>query len=157
MTRNRWRNLVLALMLMLAAAAAPLPASAAGQSDLAKVRAVTAQYHDIDAALADDYVRASECVPGMGYHYVKFEYSQSLDAMQPTVLLYEPKANGRMKLVAVEYVIFSDAPAGSYSLFGQTFHGPMTHGIPTHHELHVWLWQGNPDGVFNQTNRKVTC
>lgn len=157
MARNRSRIMLLAIMLILGVSTAPLPAQAAGQSDLAQVRALAAKYHDVQTALDDNYVQASECVPGMGYHYVNFAYSATIDPLEPTALLYEPSGNGRLKLVAVEWVIFSDAAPGTYSLFDQTFHGPMTHGIPVHHELHVWLWQGNPEGVFNQTNPKVTC
>lgn len=133
------------------------PASAAGQGDIAKVRALTAKYHDPAAAVRDGYAATTECVPGMGYHYVKAAYGTAANAMQPTVMIYA-KRGGRLHLVAVEWVVFSAAAAGTYSLFGQTFHGPMTHGtVPVHHELHAWLWLGNPDGLFAQTNSKVTC
>ena len=135
------------------------PAAAAGKSDVAKVRAMTAKYHNVAAAEADGWQRASECVPGMGYHYVNPAYAFAASEL-PTALLYIPSGD-RLRLVAVEWVVF-DADQDmeldeSWSRFGQTFHGPMSHGIPIHRELHVWVWQGNPDGLFAQTNPNVVC
>jgi len=45
------------------------------QAQLAEVRAATARYHDLDAALADGYIPVSPCVAeaglgGMGYHFL---------------------------------------------------------------------------------------
>lgn len=150
---------VLALSLTLAfmvVSGAPAAADPGYHDDLAQVRRATAQYHNVANALADGYVRASPCVPGMGYHYVNFGLNGTT-ALAPNVLLYAPSGNGRLKLVAVEYVAFSPTLAVAPIIFGQTYHGPMTHGIPRHFELHVWLWLGNPDGVFAQYNSKVTC
>jgi hypothetical protein len=28
---------------------------------------------------------------------------------------------------------------------------------PWHYDLHVWLWEQNPDGIFAQYNRRVSC
>jgi hypothetical protein len=28
---------------------------------------------------------------------------------------------------------------------------------PWHYDLHVWLWEENPDGIFAQYNRRVSC
>ena len=30
-------------------------------------------------------------------------------------------------------------------------------GMPPHYDLHVWVWQPNPDGMFAIWNPKVTC
>ena len=93
----------------------------------------------------------------MGYHYVNMGLNGTT-ASAPNVLLYAPKGNGKLKLVGVEYVVFSEDPLMVVpTMFGQMFHGPMEHGIPRHFELHVWIWLGNPDGVFAQRNDKVTC
>ncbi|HET8569913.1 MAG TPA: hypothetical protein VFM93_13115 [Candidatus Limnocylindria bacterium] len=124
--------------------------------ELAQVRRATAQYHDIANALADGYVQASGCVPGMGYHYVNFALDGTT-ALAPNVLLYAPTGEGKLTFVAVEYVVFSETLTVAPTIFGQTYFGPMTHGIPRHFERHVWLWLGNPDGVFSQTNDRVTC
>jgi hypothetical protein len=135
---------------------APASADPGWQDDLAQVRRATAQYHNIANALADGYVLASECVPGMGYHYVNFALDGTT-ALAPNVLLYVPSDNGKLKFVAVEYVVYSETLTVAPTIFGQTYFGPMTHGIPRHFERHVWLWLGNPDGVFSQTNDKITC
>jgi hypothetical protein len=83
---------------------------------------------------------------------------------EPEQLLYAPEGN-RRKLVAVEYMVpdadqnlstDDDRP----SLFGRAFDGPMPgHNPrqPIHYDLHVWVWQANPDGVFAQWNPNVEC
>lgn len=150
---------VIALSLTLAfmvVSGAPAAADPGYHDDLAQVRRATAQYHNIANALADGYVQASPCVPGMGYHYVSFALDGTT-ALAPNVLVYAPSGNGKLKLVAVEYVVFSATLAVAPIIFGQTYFGPMTHGIPRHFERHVWLWLGNTDGVFAQYNDKVTC
>jgi hypothetical protein len=30
-------------------------------------------------------------------------------------------------------------------------------GMPVHYDLHVWLYQANPDGVFASWNPSVSC
>ena len=148
-------TLTLALA-FLAFTGAPASADPGVQSDLAQVRRATAKYHNVDRAIAAGYSPASPCIDGMGYHYL----NRGLDgttASAPNVLLYAPSGNGKLKLVGVEYVVFSNTLMVAPTMFGQTLDGPMTHGIPRHFELHVWIWLGNPDGVFAQRNDKVTC
>lgn len=157
-----WRELVkqvLALSLALAfmvVTGAPASADPGWHSDLAQVRRATAQYHNIQNALDAGYFSTVECVPGMGVHYLNPTLSGT-DPLAPNVLLYAPSDNGKWRLVAVEYVVFSATLTVAPTIFGQTYHGPSTHGIPRHFELHAWLWLGNPDGVFSQLNSKVTC
>ncbi len=142
-----------------------------GQGDaLAAVRAATAKYHDVQAALADGYVAPTGCVEspagGMGYHYVKpaLFMNPALDESQPEALLYVPSGNG-LRLVAVEWLYAygpNDPGQGAYvpSLFGTRFDGPMPGhepGMPWHSELHAWVWQANPTGVFTPWNPKVHC
>jgi hypothetical protein len=133
--------------------------------DLAKARRATAKYHDVDTALADGYVSTVACVEvpglgGMGIHYVNFGLAADLtvDPLTPEILLYVPTAEG-MKLVGVEYfVAYVGQPAPI--LFGQSMDGPMPGhepGQPEHYDLHVWLWQGNPDGIFAEFNPNVSC
>ena len=45
-------------------------------------------------------------------------------------------------------------------LFGQVFDGPMAGHNPTgpwHWDLHVWLWEYNPLGLFVPLNPAVSC
>lgn len=94
-------------------------------AELARVRAATARYHDVEMALADGYAPASTCVEdaggagAMGYHYVNLGLVGQLDPAQPQALLYHPAPNGRLRLVAVEYL----SPVGG-ELFGSVSRTP---------------------------------
>lgn len=160
---------------LLAATAMPLAHAGADEptthQDLAAARAATARYHDETRAVADGYTRTDDCVavPGlgaMGYHYVNPSLlTAPPDIRKPPVLIYQPARGGRRELVAVEYFAADadqdlatdhDRPA----LFGVEFDGPMPghdEGMPVHYDLHVWLWQHNPDGMFAQFNPTGRC
>ncbi len=133
----------------------PGPSAGNGQAELAQVRAATAAYHDLEAAIADEYIRASECVPNMGYHYQRSiaTTAADLDPLAPEILVYAPQAGGGMRLVAVEYAAWDSAAA----LFGVPFDAPHPAGGPPFHTLHAWIWQANPDGMFDPTNPNVNC
>ena len=97
---------------------------------------------------------------GMGYHY--FNPSLGMDSevnlTTPEILTYA-SADGKLRLVGVEYFVgigVSEAPV----LFGLPFDGPMPGhipGMPPHYDLHVWIWQPNPSGMFAMWNPKVSC
>lgn len=168
------------------AAAVAVATADAGGSGLASIRAATAKYHRVEQAVADGYVSTVECValppsvsPGgaMGIHYVNATlrgsvsgtggHHASFDPLRPEVLVYEPQKSGKMRLVAVEYFIWRapwDAANSTTtpSLLGQPFFRSFqefgtNHGAPDHYELHVWLWQHNPSGMFAQWNPTVSC
>lgn len=138
---------------------------------LAEVRAATARYHRVQVALDDGYVNTRVCASSpagaMGIHYVKpsLRADATFDPTHPEVLVYEPLSNGRLRLVAVEYLIWRSAwdaanPGTEPSFLGQPFFrsfGPAAHGEADHYELHVWLWRHNPSGMFEQWNPDVTC
>lgn len=156
---------------MAAGVLAPLltagPAAAAGQGELAEVRAATAKYHNEKKAIADGYVPTDECVPGMGYHYINFElFGAPVDPLKPAALVYAPHGNGQRKLIGVEYfVIDEDQDVTTHnetvpSLFGKTFDGPMpghAPGMPVHYDLHAYIWTTNPNGTLATWNPEVTC
>jgi hypothetical protein len=126
-------------------------------AELAQVRAATARYHDVEAALADGFAPPPDghCVDGpdgaMGYHYVHMGRVGQLDPTLPQVLLYAPRPDGGLRLVGVEYL----SPTGG-ELFGQPFRDfSPPFGDDT--ALHVWLWQANPAGMFASFNPNVRC
>lgn len=130
---------------------------------LAELRRSTVQYHDFAAAQADGYtVKVTECMEdatrgGMGYHYAKGELIDGgVIEARPEVLLYEPMANGRLRLIGVEFIIPFTAWTGAEppTLYGQTFARNETFQVWA---LHVWVWRDNPGGVFADWNPKVTC
>lgn len=120
---------------------------------LAEVRRATAGYHDVAQAEADGYRLASGCVEHMGYHYLRSvaSHADELDHTAPNILVYAPRGDGRLRLVAVEYASWEPA-----TLFGRTLDQPVSGG-PPFHTLHAWVWQGNPDGVFAAHNPNVSC
>lgn len=148
---------VTTLAAMLLAAGAVAHASAAAKepdvaAELARVRQATTHYHDVSRAVADGYARATPCVPGMGFHYQRSVANgqSDLDPLSPELLLYAPRPDGTLQLVAVEYASWEPA-----ELFGRTFDPPG--GGPPFHTLHAWVWRGNPHGVFSAHNPTVAC
>jgi hypothetical protein len=145
-----------ALTVVVSAGAGPLP------RDLQAVKAASARFHSLAQAARAGYLRESPCIPGEGIHYGKpsLLMDAELDPKRPELLLYELKPSGKLRLVGVEYFIAADAVSSRPSLFGQAFVGPMpghSPGQPAHYELHVSLWQPNPNGIFAQANPNVDC
>jgi hypothetical protein len=131
-------------------------------SDLANsVRPQMARFNSVTQAIKAGYVESSPCIAspegGMGFHYV----NQSLvdpvfDPMKPEALVYAPKSNGQLKLVALEYIVIDvDQPAPTFD--GQPFDVGGTPVPVDHWSLHAWLFESNPSGVFNPWNPAVTC
>ncbi len=176
--RRAVRRAGVSVALVLAASAlfAATTAAARGTTDpdtnkqLAKARRATARYHDVRKAEAAGYISTVECVSSpqgtMGVHYVKPSLIDgTLDIEQPEVLVYLPKRNGDLRLVAVEYMV-PDADqdlatdADRPVLFGSGFDGPMPGhgpGMPVHYDLHAWVWQPNPTGMFEEWNPTISC
>ena len=135
------------------------------------VRQATEGFQDVNAAIAAGYVQFQGCVSGpeegaMGVHYSNFAlFDGRVDIQHPQVLVYEPR-NGRLHLVAAEYVV----PAGAWDpthdpfekpeLMGHLYHfapGPNRYGPDAFYELHVWAWKDNPRGAFADWNPNVSC
>jgi len=131
-----------------------------------KVRRATAQYQDVEVAIANGYQRGP-CVSGpnrgaMGVHFINGSLlGKEIDAETPEALIYEPTRDGRMRLVGVEYITFAaDWVAEVPTLDGHLFHysgSPNRYGIPAFYELHIWAWRNNPDGTFSDWNAHVSC
>ena len=165
-------TIALALAVPVVAALGVATASASPPDALQAAKAATARYHSIEQALAAGYVQGSPCetrpgLGGMGFHYVNpaLMMDPAIDPTQPEILLYAPKENGKLELVGVEYLkVDADqnlaTDADRPSLFGQPFAGPMPGhgpGMPIHYDLHVWLWEDNPYGLFTTWNPNVVC
>jgi len=142
------------------------------QRELQSVKAATARYHSFKQALRAGYSVAGEpCVASplgtMGIHAVNAALmaDPAINALRPEILLYVPKANGKLRLVGVEYwkadadgdlATDDDRP----SVLGHAFDGPMPGHNPTmpvHYDLHVWIWKTNLSGLFAQFNPALSC
>lgn len=148
------------------------PQAAASQSfgadvnkDLATLRQVTAPFHQFEKAAAAGWsTQITACMTdpngtgGMGFHYGNVGLIDgSVSVEKPQLLLYEPEQNGRLRLVAVEYVIpytFHSRSAAPPVLFGQEF---KQNDIFQLWGLHAWVWKDNPRGMFANWNPRVTC
>ena len=121
-------------------------------SELQQAKIATAKYNDFDQAIADGYVDINVIVPEMGYHYLKMDnLNATFEYDKPEILVYNKEENGRMKLVALEYAVPISLSANAPSGFtGDNDHWSVYQGVLW--TLHAWIWEYNPDGVFNATN-----
>lgn len=137
---------------------------------LAALKKSLAVYQDVGAAEADGFLPVSGCETSdegaMGVHYLNPALAaQAPDAAKPAILLYAPTEDGEMRLLGAEW-FQADADQDVHTdedrptLFGQPFDGPMPGHDPTmpvHYDLHVWLFDSNPAGVFAPWNPSVHC
>jgi len=170
------RKLISALVLGSIVGTLAITVAAAGDgslpADWRAVRAAVARYHSLDQAQRDGYGAAGErCVSSpagtMGVHAINWALfnDPAIDPLQPEGLLYAPNQHGELKLVGVEYfkpdADGNLATAGDRpSLFGTAFNGPMpghSATMPVHYDLHVWVAERNPSGLFALFNPAINC
>jgi hypothetical protein len=141
--------------------------AAAGKTEvnrwLASLRGVLAPFHRFEAAHAAGYdAQITPCMElpgtgGMGFHCGDPGLIDGVvEELKPELLLYEPQKNGRLRLVAVEYVVPFTAwtQADPPSLHGLTFAANQTFQVWA---LHAWVWRHNPAGTFADWNPTVNC
>jgi hypothetical protein len=171
-------------------------AAADEAAEIAKVREATVKYQDVNVALAEGFVpAASGCVSAaheglpaewgaMGIHYIhpamlkitKTEprvdgMATHTDFMKPSILLYEPQADGSLVLLGVENLVFQKAwkeagnsapPAFAGRTWDAMADDPATeadeaHAFEPHYDQHVWAFRENPNGALTPFNPNVTC
>jgi hypothetical protein len=133
--------------------------SPATRRELARVRAATAQYHDIERAEDHGYVNINIFESGEGFHWEKGSLVDGVFALdKPEDLIYAaiPHKHG-LKLVAVEYIVPFDcdgpvppAPAG-FTGDADVWEALNEDGF-CFWKLTVWVWMDNPDGIFASSN-----
>jgi hypothetical protein len=165
---------------------------------LEQVRAATERFQDVKVALAEGYVRdpmnicdtadmmgRPASLGAMGIHYFRPDLlgikgppnprvngdGTHTDFRKPAILIYEPQADGSLKLVAVENLVFQKSWHAAGNKKPPSFQGvqydtmqddPATkvdeaHMFEPHYDRHVWLYRDNPNGVFAPFNPKVSC
>lgn len=162
------------------------------------LRAATSRFQEINVALAEGYLRdpLNLCDTAdmigkpaqlgvMGIHFFRPDLlgiagppnprvngtGIHTDFLKPSILIYEPQADGSLELVAVENLVFARAWKEAGHEVPPSFHGitydtiiddPSTpvdeaHLFEPHHDRHVWLYRANSNGVFAPFNPAVTC
>ena len=129
---------------------------------LATLRRATARYHDLTAATDDGFVFLHGCEsrPDEGPVGAVYVHPGRLDGVidpaLPEALIYEPRENGSARLVGVElavpYVAWTNAQPPEF--LGASFQPEDEFGV---WGLHVWLWRQNPEGLFAESNPRVSC
>jgi hypothetical protein len=119
-------------------------------AQLSQIKQALSSYEDVNAA--------------EGVHYIKGELldDPSLDFLTPEALTYEARADGSLRLIGVEYLVFQEAwhEAGNKPapvLLGREFYLNTTLLDKPFYGLHLWLWQYNPLDVFANWNPLVKC
>jgi hypothetical protein len=182
-------------------AAAALPNGAAAHNvaaEIDKVQHATTKFKDVKAALAAGYIpappgacvsAAAEGLPaqwgGMGIHYINPKLlkisqtsprvdggSTNTDFAKPSILLYEPQADGSLVLVGAENLVFLKAWKAAGNQAPPKFAGrvwdmvadkPDTpqdegHGFAPHHDQHVYFRTMSSAGdQLKPFSPKVTC
>lgn len=120
----------------------------------------------------------------MGYHYVRPDLlgltapvngrvngtGTYTRAEPPAILLYAPDADGELQLVGIEMLVFAaawDAGHNERPMYrGREYNhmadDPNTardeaHGFMPHYDLHIWLFEHNPSGLYAQWNPAISC
>lgn len=158
------------ILLSLAFASVSLaqPAVQPTLEQLAQIRSATAPFEDVNAALKAGYAKFMDCMSGpqgaQGQHYTNSALlgAPKLDVLRPQALMYEPRADGSLRLVGMEYIVFQKAwhDAGNKAapvLLGREFSLNTTLLPQPFYALHLWLWQYNPLEVFANWNPLVSC
>jgi len=191
-------SLASSLMLLIAGGVAPQTAAPSAEPTLEEVRAATERFRDVNVALAEGYMRepTNTCETAtmmgkpaadgaMGIHFMRPDLlgisappnprvdgnGTHTDFLKPSVLIYEPQADGSLSLVAVENLVFEKAWAAAGNAKPPSFQGvefdhmvddPKTpldeaHMFAPHYDRHVWLYRENPKGMYAQFNPAVSC
>jgi hypothetical protein len=151
-------------------AAAPDPKTKAGAL-LQIVRQSTERFKDVKVAEAEGYALQFGCVTSddvgaMGMHYINgaLVSSGALDPTRPQIVIYEPAADGSLRLIGADFLVLADTWNATHSappeLMGQLFHlfpSPNRFGLPAFYTLHVWAWKNNPKGAFVNWHPHVSC
>jgi len=146
-------------------------------AEIDALRKALSKYEDPFVAVRDLYLSSVGCVHydgtkidghmeypkgAMGIHFANVTIQGPPDPMKPNVLIYEP-VDGKLRLVAVEWLVPLSAATERPSILGQPFQGPMEGHEPLipqgfhHYDLHAWLFKDNPLGMFSPTNPDVSC
>ena len=88
----------------------------------------------------------------------------------PAILLYIPDGQGGLRLAGIELLVFAaawdaannEAPKYRGREYNYMADNPATpqdeaHGFMPHYDLHIWLFDHNPSGLYAQWNPSLSC
>ena len=88
----------------------------------------------------------------------------------PAILLYVPDGQGGLKLAGIELLVFAEAwqaenkqpPKYRGREYNYMADDPSTpqdeaHNFMPHYDLHIWLFENNPSGLYAQWNPALSC
>ena len=120
----------------------------------------------------------------MGFHYLRADLlgltppvngrvngtGTYIGTEPPAILLYIPDGQGGLKLAGIELLVFAaswDAANSQPPMYrGRPFEfmadDPDTlrdeaHNFMPHYDLHIWLFEHNPSGLYAQWNPSLSC
>ena len=170
---NLWPSHLLTAQDHSAHAAQPAALTTAATALIQTVREATAGFQNSADAVKAGYHLQFGCVSGpdsgaMGLHFVNGDLVQSgiIDPRRPQIVIYEPAADGTLKLIGADYLVLAEQwdsdpnHHGPPEMMGQLFHyfeAPNRFGLPAFYTLHVWAWKDNPNGAFVNWHPNVNC
>jgi hypothetical protein len=137
-----------------------------------KVRDATERFKNVEVAEGEGYELAFGCVSGdsagaMGLHFIRGDLINKgeVKVEYPQIVIYEPTADGRLRLIGADYLVYAaqwdkSHPGAPPELMGQLFHlfdAPNRFGLKAFYSLHVWAWKDNPNGAFVNWHPNVSC
>lgn len=147
---------------------APLSTGEAHVDGMLDLRREVTRYQNTQTAEKDgwglvaglDHCFDNPGVGAMGFHYINTSLlDTTLDESMPEALVYPPRADGKLELGAVEWIV----PAAAWDAEGHSA-PPTVHGLPLHlnsalgvYVLHAWIFKENPAGMFADWNPDVSC
>ncbi len=149
------------------------------ESQLIDAVKATEQYRDFNVALGDGFLQATQYIPGRGAYFINAErWDDTLDLTQPEGLMYQPGPSG-WRLMGVFYLVpvwvVPDPPEGFiggddvwavHNDFCIDANLEANEDVTEEdcgaaggiwwdklgHLLAAWLFELNPDGVFQEVN-----
>ncbi len=146
-----------------AAHAAPAALDPAMAAKVKEVAVATERFRDIEVAKAEGYAHQQPvgCIEApegaQGYHWLNPDLvDTTVNPLEPELVMYEPQADGSMKLIGVDYIV----PFAKWT----ATEPPTLFGMPLGRNeklevfaIHIWTERPNPSGTFAMFNPAVSC
>jgi hypothetical protein len=126
-------------------------------AELRTAKSATEKYRSLDAALADGYADINVVQQNMGFHLLKASLLDTVfNPATPELLVYNKQHDGSIQLVAVEYAVpiplSPNKAPGGFTGSSDSWSYSTVFNLWL---LHSWVWEYNPQGIFNPTNPLV--